>query len=77
MTVQLWLVVSIGRLAALYVVFVPLEYNLTEPPHSTYVIVSSMYFVGDMFDLHRQTSLLSIQIDKYETVNHSMPLFKK
>ena len=33
-------VVSIGRLTAFYVVLVPLEYILSEPPHSTYIIVS-------------------------------------
>ena len=35
-------VVSIGRLTAFYVVLVPLEYIPGEPPHSNYVIVSSM-----------------------------------
>ena len=34
-----WKVVSIRRFAAFYVVFVPLEYIPTIPPHSTFVIV--------------------------------------
>ena len=33
-------VVSIGRLAAFYVILVPMEYIPNEPPHSAYVIVS-------------------------------------
>ena len=33
-------VVSIGRLTAFYVVFVPMEYIPSEPPPCTYVIVS-------------------------------------
>ena len=33
-------VVSIGRLTAFYVVFVPMEYISSEPPPYTYVIVS-------------------------------------
>ena len=33
------LVVSIGHFPAFYVVFVPLEYISTIPPHSNYVIV--------------------------------------
>ena len=35
-------VVSIGHSCAFYVFFVPLEYILSKPPHSTYVIV---YFI--------------------------------
>ena len=34
------LVVSIGRLTAFYVVFVPVEYIPSEPPPYTYLIVS-------------------------------------
>ena len=36
-------VVSIGRLAAFYVVFVPMEYIPSKPPHWACVIVSFLY----------------------------------
>ena len=41
-------VVSIGRLTACYVVFVPLEHFPSEPPHSTYVIVLFLYFYKEL-----------------------------
>ena len=46
-----FLVVFIGRLAAFYVVLVPMEFIPSEPPQSAYVIVSFLYiasrFKGD------------------------------
>ena len=36
-------VVSIGRLTAFYDVLVPMEYILSKPPHSAYIIVSFLY----------------------------------
>ena len=42
------LVVYIGRLTAFYVIFVPMEYIPSEPPHSPYVIVSFLYFPEEL-----------------------------
>ena len=59
-------VVSIGRLTAFYVVLVPMEYILSEPPHSAYVIVS--FCTGhkkqsnDQWRLLIQISLTFVQI---------------
>ena len=41
----LTVVVSIGCFAAFYVVFVPVECIPSEPPHSSYTIVFSLYLV--------------------------------
>ena len=38
------IVVSIGRLTAFYIVFVPLEYIPCEPPHGNYAIVSFVLY---------------------------------
>ena len=45
---KLDLVVSIGRLTAFYVIFVPLEHILSEPPHFTKVIALFWYFYWEL-----------------------------
>ena len=52
-------VVSTGRLNAFYVGLVPLEYFPSEPPHSTYVIVS----LCGVFNLHRHTTSSALNCD--------------
>ena len=47
-------VVSSGHSRAFYVVFVPLKYILSMPPHSTYVIVVHDFLEWITIELHLQ-----------------------
>ena len=47
-------VVSIGHFRAFYVVFVPLEYTRSIPPHSTYVIAIRTFREWITIKLHLQ-----------------------
>ena len=56
-------VVSIGRLTAFYVIFVPMEYIPSKPPHWTYIIVLFLYLAKR---LHFFGSRFYKTIDIYE-----------
>ena len=49
-----YLVISIGHSPAFYVLFVPLEYIPSIPPHSTYVIVIHTFGERGTIELHLQ-----------------------
>ena len=60
--------VYIGRLTAFYVIFVPMEYIPSEPPHSPYVIVSFLYFPEELIQWNLSVTCMCVVYETGEGV---------